>query len=78
MNYIVGLDVMSHVTDAKWFRDSTQIVLPKKRLDGHRNALTDTFHVTVVDEDETVRIIASPTVLLEVRDWLNERGILQP
>lgn len=63
------------MTDAGWFRDRTQIVLPKEQLDGHRDALDEEFMVTVVDESDTVRIVGSPTVIPEVSDWLSSRGI---
>lgn len=47
------------MTDARWFRDNTQIILPKNEIDGYLDDLEETFVVTVVEEGDTVRIIGS-------------------
>lgn len=64
------------MTDGSWFLDETQITLPKHELDGHRDDLEEAFLVTVVEEDNVVRIIGSPVVIAEVRKWLVGRGII--
>lgn len=63
------------MTGAEWFRDTTQIVLPKAELEGHCGDLKETFTVTVRAEGDTVRIIGSPVVIADVREWLSARGI---
>ncbi|MFQ3320277.1 MAG: hypothetical protein ACI80F_002356 [Natronomonas sp.] len=60
------------------FRDSTQIVLPWKRLDGVHSDLESKFTVTVHDEGTEARIIGSPVVIKEVSDFLVHHGISLP
>ncbi|WP_101296178.1 VNG_1110C family protein [Halegenticoccus soli] len=61
--------------DAGWFRDSTQIVLPKDAVAEYRDELCEAFMITLVDENDTVRLIGSPVVITDVREWLEDRGI---
>ncbi|WP_227380776.1 VNG_1110C family protein [Haladaptatus halobius] len=63
------------MTAAEWFRENTEIVLPKCALSNSRAALKQEFRITIVEEDETLRLIGSPAVIIEVRDWLSSRGI---
>ncbi|WP_227380613.1 VNG_1110C family protein [Haladaptatus halobius] len=64
------------VTDASWFRDNTQLVLPKGRLADYRNDLERQFMITIIDEQDTVRLIGSPVVIIDVRNWLTAKGIV--
>ena len=66
------------MTDVSWFRDSTQIVLPTGILDDYRDELEQRFMITVVDEQDTTRLIGSPVVIPEVRDWLVSKNIVAP
>lgn len=63
------------VSNTAWFIDATQIVLPRSTLNDHRDALEDQFMITVVNENNTVRIIGSPVAITEVTAWLSRRGI---
>ena len=66
------------MADASWFRDSTQVVLPTGTLGGYRDELKQQFMITIVDEQDTTRLIGSPVVIPEVRDWLVAHGIVAP
>ena len=66
------------MTDVSWFRDSTQIVLPTGILGDYRDELEQRFMITVVDEQDTTRLIGSPVVIPEVRDWLVSKNIVAP
>lgn len=70
-----ALLVRAVVTDASWFRDNTQIILLKNEIDGYLADLEETFVVTVVEEGDTVRLIGSPVVIMQVRGWLLARGV---
>lgn len=60
-------------------RDSTQIVLPKRAIDGLTTQLADEFAVTVYEEDDGYcRIIGSPIVIKQVSDFLSRRGVQVP
>lgn len=60
------------------FRDSTQIVLPWERLEGHRCDIESEFTVTIREEGNTARIIGSPIVIKRVTGYLARRGISLP
>lgn len=66
------------MADASWFRDSTQIVLPTETLGGYRDELEQRFMITIVDEQDTTRLIGSPVVIPKVRDWLVAHEIVAP
>jgi predicted Abi (CAAX) family protease len=74
----VHITVALRVTDVRWFRDSTQIVLPAGILGDYRDELKQRFMITVVDEQDTTRLIGSLVVIPEVRDWLVAHGIVAP
>jgi len=56
-------------------RDSTQIVLPSQSVDGLRQQLTDAYTVSIVESDETCRIIGSPVEIKAVSAFLSRQGI---
>ena len=72
------ITVAQRVPDVSWFRDSTQIVLPAGILDDYRDELEQRFMITVVDEQDTTRLIGSPVVIPEVREWLISKSIVVP
>lgn len=61
--------------DPATLRDSTQIVVPCRSLDGVRETLEREYTVTVFPEDDRCRIIGSPVVIKEVNDLLARHGI---
>ncbi|ELZ28360.1 hypothetical protein C465_11016 [Halorubrum distributum JCM 9100] len=61
--------------DPSSLRDSTQIVLPRRALDGHREHLEARFTVTVVESDEQFRIIGSPVEIKAASDYLTRNGV---
>ena len=64
---------MSH---ASQLRDSTQIVLPSASVDDLEPMLEDQFTVTIVREnDDTCRIIGSPTEIKAASDFLVRHGV---
>jgi hypothetical protein len=64
------------MTDASWFRDATQIVLPSGVVAGYREDLEQQFMITIVEENGTLRLIGSPAVIPQVHGWLIEHGIV--
>nr|WP_227777252.1 hypothetical protein [Haladaptatus pallidirubidus] len=66
------------MTDASWFRDNTQIVLPTGALDDCRDELEQRFMITAVDEQDTTRLIGNPVVIPKVHDWLVSQGLVPP
>jgi len=58
-------------------RDSTQIVLSSKSIDGLREQLAREFTVSIVESDaeETCRIIGSPVEIKAVSRFLSRQGI---
>ncbi|GAA0254232.1 hypothetical protein ACFFQF_17530 [Haladaptatus pallidirubidus] len=66
------------MTDVNWFRDATEIVLPIGVLDEYCDELERQFMITVVGEQDTIRLIGSPVVISEVRDWLISKDIIAP
>jgi hypothetical protein len=61
--------------DPSSLRDSTQIVLPHRALDGHRECLENRFTVTVVETPEQYRIIGSPVEIKAASDYLTRNGV---
>jgi hypothetical protein len=61
--------------DPSSLRDSTQIVLPRRALDGHRECLEARFTVTVVETDEQYRIIGSPVEIKAASNYLARNGV---
>ena len=57
------------------FRDSTEIVVPCEALDGHREALTDEFTVSVFSVGGACRIVGSPVEIKGATNFLSRRGI---
>jgi hypothetical protein len=57
------------------YRDSTQIVLPCRSLDGIRERMEAEFTVTVFSKGGRCRIIGSPVVIKDVSDFLVRQGI---
>jgi hypothetical protein len=74
----VRITVAQRVTDVRWFRDSTQIVLPAGILGDYRDELEQRFMITVVDEQDMTRLVGSPVVVPEVREWLISKSIVAP
>lgn len=70
--------VTRSVTDASWFRDATEIVLPIGVLDEYREELECQFMITVVNKQDTTHLVGSPVVIPEVHDWLISKGIVAP
>ncbi|MFB6070926.1 MAG: hypothetical protein ABEJ76_07865 [Halanaeroarchaeum sp.] len=66
------------MVDVGSLRDSTQIVLPRGALADVREELEQEFTVTVFEQEEFVRIIASPVVIKDVSDYLCRQGINVP
>ncbi len=63
------------MSDPGAFRDSTEIVVPCDALDGHREALTDEFTVSVFAASETCRIVGSPIEIKGATEFLSRRGV---
>jgi hypothetical protein len=61
--------------DPSSLRDSTQIVLPSRALDGHRECLEQRFTVTVVEADGQYRIIGSPVEIKAASNYLARNGV---
>ena len=61
--------------DPSSLRDSTQIVLPRRALDGLRDGVCDRFAVTMVERDDHCRIIGSPVEIKGASDFLARNGV---
>ncbi|PAU84274.1 hypothetical protein CK500_07545 [Halorubrum salipaludis] len=61
--------------DPSSLRDSTQIVLPRRALDGLRDGVRERFTVTVVEGDDHYRIIGSPVEIKAASDYLARNGV---
>jgi len=61
--------------DPSSLRDSTQIVLPRRALDGLRDGVRERFTVTVVEDDDHYRIIGSPVEIKAASDYLTRNGV---
>lgn len=66
------------MSDAGWFRDSTQIILPRGSLDGLRADLEQEFTLTLVERTDTIRIIGSPVEIKSAGEWLVRQGVAVP
>ncbi|QZP36777.1 hypothetical protein [Halobaculum magnesiiphilum] len=64
--------------DPSRLRDSTQIVLPKRELDGIRSTLESEFTVSVFTTGEQCRIIGSPVEIKAVSEFLARHGVTIP
>ena len=65
------------MADARTFRDSTQILLPREALQEVREQLETEFTVTVLDS-EPARIIGSPVEIKSVNAFLVRHGVATP
>jgi len=63
------------MVNADRFRDSTQILLPDGALDGIRDELESRFTVTVIHEDDGIRIVGSPVEIKDAGDFLAMNGV---
>ncbi|RAW45163.1 hypothetical protein DQW50_10155 [Halorubrum sp. 48-1-W] len=61
--------------DASTFRDSTQILLPVRALDGLREGLEERFTLTIVETDGRCRIIGSPVEIKDASAYLSRNGV---
>jgi hypothetical protein len=62
--------------DPSRLRDSTQIVLPSRTIDGLREDLEREFTLTIIDEpDDQLRIIGSPAEIKKVGRFLARHGV---
>ena len=61
--------------DPSSLRDSTQIVLPCRALDGLDERFRERFTVTVVEGDGYCRIIGSPVEIKATSDFLARNGV---
>lgn len=59
-------------------RDSTQIVLPEGAVDGLEMQLDDEFVLTILDEDDYVRIVGSPVEIKAASEFLARHGVSLP
>lgn len=64
--------------DPSSLRDSTQIVVPKRELDGIRSSIESDFTVSVFTSGDLCRIIGSPVEIKEVSKFLARHGITIP
>ena len=63
------------MSSAARLRDSTQIQLPAKSLEGLQETLAEQFTVTVRREQSQVRIIGSPVEIKQASAFLSRNGI---
>ncbi|MWV65150.1 hypothetical protein GRS48_10005 [Halorubrum sp. JWXQ-INN 858] len=61
--------------DPTSLRDSTQIVLPCRALDGVRDGLHERFTVTVFEANGQCRIIGSPVEIKAASSYLARQGV---
>ena len=61
--------------DASRLRDSTQIVVPAQAIEHIRADLEAEFSVTIFEQDDDARIIASPVVIKQVNEFLARHGV---
>ena len=61
--------------DPSSLRDSTQIVLPCRALDGLGERFRKRFTVTIVEDDGYCRIIGSPVEIKAASDFLARNGV---
>lgn len=63
------------MVDASLFREQTQIVLSKENVGDNREYLEHNFMITIVEENDAVRLIGSPCEIPKVRTWLISHGV---
>ena len=61
--------------DASTFRDSTQILIPARAIDGLRDGLEERFTLTIVEADGRCRIIGSPAEIKDASAYLSRNGV---
>jgi len=61
--------------DPASLRDSTQIVVPRRALDGLTGPIRDRFTLTVVETDDHYRLIGSPVEIKAASDYLARNGV---
>jgi len=61
--------------DPSSLRDSTQIVLPRRALDGLQDGVCERFTVTVIEEGDHYRIVGSPVEIKAASDYLARNGV---
>lgn len=67
------------MTDPSRLRDSTQIELPCRSLEGIREQLEAEYVVTIFQQDASrCRIIGSPVEIKAVNDFLSRHGVALP
>ena len=62
--------------DPSRLRDSTQIVLPARTIDGLREDIEEEFTLTIIAEpDDQLRLIGSPAEIKAVSRFLARHGV---
>ncbi len=64
-----------HMPDPSSLRDSTQIIVPRRALDGLTGSLCDRFTLTVVETDDHYRLIGSPVEIKAASNYLTRNGV---
>lgn len=64
-----------HMPDPSSLRDSTQIIVPRRALDGLTGSLCDRFTLTVVETDAHYRLIGSPVEIKAASNYLTRNGV---
>ena len=70
--------VKDGMPDPSSLRDSTQIVLPKRELDGIRSTIESDFTVSGFTTDDQCRIVGSPVEIKAVSEFLARHGVTIP
>ena len=61
--------------DPSSLRDSTQIVVPRRALDGLTDGIRDRFTLSVVEADDHYRLIGSPVEIKAASNYLARNGV---
>jgi len=61
--------------DASTFRDSTQILVPEKALEGLRDGLEAQCTVSIIADERRCRIVGSPTEIKAASAYLARNGV---
>ncbi len=70
---------MSDMPNPSRLRDSTQIELPARSLDGLRDQVEAEYTVTILQDDPAqCRIVGSPVEIKAVSSFLSRHGISLP
>ncbi|SHH67811.1 VNG_1110C family protein [Halobaculum gomorrense] len=64
--------------DPSRLRDSTQIVVPRRDLEGIRSSLESEFTVSVFTDGDRCRIIGSPVEIKAASEFLARHGVTLP